>query len=67
MDFLGPLPRSRNGNEHILVLVDNFTKWVECVPLPSQTAEMTAWAAVNVFFSRLGYPIILVSDQGKEF
>ena len=50
LDFLGPLPITSAGNQHILVMVDQFTKWVECVPLPSQTAEVTARAAVNEFF-----------------
>ena len=34
LDFLGPLPRTEAGNEYILMMVDSFTKWVECVPLP---------------------------------
>ena len=38
IDFLGPVPKTPRGNEHILMMVDQFTKWVECVPLPSQTA-----------------------------
>ncbi len=67
IDFLGPLPKSKKGNEHILVMVDNFTKWIECIPLHSQTAEVTARSAVNDFFSRFGYPLKLVSDQGRNF
>ena len=47
LDFLGPLPRTARGNEFVLVMVDQFTKWVECNPLPSQTAEVTATSAVN--------------------
>jgi hypothetical protein len=35
LDFLGPLPKTRDGNEYVLVMVDQFTTWVECVPLPS--------------------------------
>lgn len=50
LDFLGPLPESTSGNTNILVMVDQFTKWVECKPLISQTAEVTARAAVNEFF-----------------
>jgi hypothetical protein len=53
LDFLGPLPRTRQGNEYVLVMVDQFTKWVEYVPLPSQTAEVTASAAETHFFARL--------------
>jgi hypothetical protein len=37
------------------------------VPLPSQTAEVTARAAVNEFFSRFGYPLQIHSDQGRNF
>ncbi len=67
IDFMGPLPRTPRGNEHILMMVDQFTKWVECVPLPSQTAEVTAKVAVDQFFSRFGYPFQIFSDQGRNF
>ncbi|GFR61675.1 Pol polyprotein [Elysia marginata] len=48
-------------------MVDQFTKWVECIPLPSQTAEVTAMAAVNEFFCRFGYPLQIFTDQGRNF
>ena len=67
MDHLGPLPATDAGNNCILVIIDNFTKWVEAIPLPNQTAETTAHAAVNHFFCRFGYPVQIVSDQGKAF
>ena len=67
IDFLGPLPKTGNGNEYILVMVDQFTKWVEIVPLPSQNAELTAKAAVDNFFSKFGYPLQVHSDQGRNF
>jgi hypothetical protein len=38
------------------MMVDQFTKWLECIPLPSQLAEVTAKAAVDCFFSRFGLP-----------
>lgn len=67
LDFLGPLPKTPNGNEYVLMMVDQFTKWVECIPLPSQTAEVTAHAAVMEFFSRFGYPLQIHTDQGRNF
>ena len=67
LDFIGPLPRTERGNEHILMMVDQFTKWVECIPLPSQSAEETARAAVNQFFSRFGCPFQVFTDQGRNF
>ena len=48
-------------------MVDQFTKWVEIVPLPSQTAEVTAMAVIDSFFSEFGYPFQIHSDQGKNF
>ena len=67
MDHLGPLTMSNDKNVYILVIVDNFTKWVECLPLPDLTAETTAKASVNHFFSRFGYPVQIVTDQGTSF
>ena len=67
IDFIGPLPRTERGNEHCLMMVDQFTKWVECIPLSSQKAEVTARAAVDEFFSRFGFPFQLFSDQGRNF
>ena len=67
LDFLGPLPKTPKGNEYILVMVDQFTKWVECVALPSQNAETTAHAAVSEFFSRFGYPLQIHTDRGSNF
>ncbi len=67
LDFLGPLPKTSRGNEYILMGVDQFTKWVECIPLPSQTAEVTAQAVVSQFFSRFGIPLQLHTDRGSNF
>ena len=43
IDFMGPLPLS-NGNQHILLIGDHFSKWYEAIPLPDQTAPTTATA-----------------------
>ena len=67
IDFIGPLPKTERGNEHCLMMVDQFTKWVECLPLPSQKVEYTARAAVDGFFSRFGFSFQLFSDQGCNF
>lgn len=67
IDFMGPLPKIANGNEHCLMMVDQFTKWFECVPLPSQKAEVTAKAAMDGFFSWFGCPFEIFSDQGRNF
>ena len=67
LDLLGPLPVTKRNNSYILMMVDQFTKWVECIPLPNQTAEVTAQAAVNEFFSRFGFPFQILTDRGTNF
>lgn len=36
LDILGVLLGSNSGNTCILVIVDQFTKWVECFAIPHQ-------------------------------
>ena len=67
MDIVGPLPRTTNGNEYILVVCDYFTKWVECYALPDHRAQTVANAVVSNFVSRFGVPSVIHSDQGREF
>ena len=63
---MGPLPLS-NGNKHILVIADHFTRWYEAIPLPDQTAVTTANALVDHCISHFGCPHSLHSDQGGNF
>lgn len=65
LGFLGPLSWTARRIEFVLVMVDQFTKWVECILLPSQTAEVTA-AAVNEFFVRFGCPFQIFMYQGRN-
>ena len=67
IDILGPFPPSKSGNVYILMMIDQFTRWVECMPLKDQTAEVVARSAVDNFFSRFGLPSELHSDQGRNF
>ena len=38
IDITGPFLLSEDGNLYILMVVDQFTKWVECLPMPNQTS-----------------------------
>ena len=33
---MGPLPETTNGNRHLLVVIDHFTKWCEVFPTKDQ-------------------------------
>ena len=66
IDFMGRLSLS-NGNKHILVIGDHFTKWYEAIPLPDQTTFTTANALVDHWISRMGCPHSLHRHQGRNF
>ncbi|GFY31201.1 retrovirus-related Pol polyprotein from transposon 412 [Trichonephila clavipes] len=66
-DILGPLPRSSDGNNNILVVMDYFTKWPEAYPIPDQEASAVADVLVQHWISQFGVPLQLHSDQGKNF
>ena len=67
LDMMGPLPESDSGNKYIMVMVDQYSKWVEIQPLQEITAETTAHTAVDHFFTKFGYPLQIHTDQGKNF
>ena len=51
----------------MLVVVDQFSKWVECYALSDHTAEWVARTMVSAFIGRFGCPLELHSDQGRNF
>ncbi|XP_063040269.1 uncharacterized protein LOC134435312 [Engraulis encrasicolus] len=67
LDILGPFPLSSSGNKYILVIIDQFTRWVEAFAVPDQGAETTAKKLVYEFIARFGSPLELHTDQGRNF
>ena len=49
IDILGQLIETPRGNQYVLVVVDQFSKWVECYALSDQTAERVARILVSEF------------------
>ncbi|XP_055351568.1 uncharacterized protein LOC129597891 isoform X2 [Paramacrobiotus metropolitanus] len=67
MDFLGPLPRSKRGNQYILVVTDLFTKYVLAGAFPVQSAMTVAKFLVFEVFLQHSFPLRILSDQGTPF
>ena len=53
MDITGPHPRSREGNEYIMTVVDSFSKFAEAFPIRVHTAQVVARRLVDGVFSQL--------------
>ena len=67
IDIMGSLVETQKGNKYILVIVDQFTKWMEAFPLKNQLAETVAGVVVREFVARFGCPLEIHTDQGRNF
>ena len=67
IDIVGPLPRTENGNEYIMVVTDYFTKCAEAYAVPDHIAQTVADKLLNEFVCRFGVPQCTHTDQGREF
>ena len=67
MDISGPWPTSLSGNKYILVVTDHLTRWSEAYPIPDQEARTVAEVFVTQFVARYGTPLMIHTDQGRNF
>jgi transposase InsO family protein len=67
IDHKGPLPRTKFGNRYITVIIDRFTNYVVCIPIPRINAYTTAWNIINHWIVKFGVPYGILSDQGSDF
>lgn len=67
MDIVGPLPKTKNGNEYILTMQDQLSKYCLGVPLPNALASTIADAFVKRYIRIFGAPRIVLTDQGRNF
>jgi transposase InsO family protein len=66
IDFVGPFKNS-HGYEHILVMVDYVSKWVEAMPCRKASMDESIAMIKSMIFPRFVTPRILISDGGTHF
>jgi len=67
MDLLWPLPRTAAGNEHLLVIVDRFSKMTRAISLQRIDAETIAASFLDHWVAAYGPPATVLSDNGPQF
>jgi hypothetical protein len=66
-DLMGPFtPKSKAGNEYILIITDHFSKYVELFALRNNQAKTVAKHLVD-FICRHGIPDDVLTDQGTNY
>ena len=66
IDLVGPLPKARGGCEYLLTCMDIATRWPEAVALSKTTASVIV-KHLTTFFSRNGFPGVILSDNRPQF
>src|SRR5579859_4893743 len=68
MDYLMPIPKSKNGHNAILIVVDRLTKMAHFIPTTDKvTVKETAELFLRNIFRYHGLPDNIVSDRDPRF
>ena len=67
MDILDVCDPTPDGYRYILVIADYFSKWTKAFPIKDKYADTVADVLVNKIILRFGMPLVIHSDQGREF
>ena len=66
IDCVGPLPKTKSGNEYLLTVMCASTRFPEAIPLRNIKTKNIVKALVK-FFTFVGLPKYVQSDQGSNF
>ena len=66
IDCVGPLPKTKSGNQYLLTIMCASTRFPEAIPLHNIKAPTIAKSLIK-FFTLVGLPKIVPSDQGSNF
>ena len=66
IDCVGPLPRTKSGNQYLLTIMCAATRFPEAVPLRKITATAVI-KALTKFFATWGFAKVVQTDQGSNF
>ena len=67
VDLFGPLPKTDDGFQWILIVEDVASRWTEIFALKEATAEACAKILVEEIFFRFGMPRRMKTDNGVQF
>jgi transposase InsO family protein len=66
LDMIGPFKKAQGGYTHVLVAINNFTKWIEYKPIASLTSAKAVEFIQDIIF-RFGIPNSIITNLGSNF
>ena len=66
IDCVGPLPKTKSGNQYLLTVMCTSTRFPEAIPLRNISVKTIVKALIK-FFTVVGLPKSIQSDQGSNF
>ena len=66
IDCVGPLPKTRKGNQYLLTIMCSSTRYPEAIPLRNISSKVIV-NELTKFFTKFGIPGSVQSDQGTNF
>lgn len=67
IDLLGPLPKTRNEDQFIIVITDRYSKLTSSVPISMTTAPYIASVMLNHCIIPYEIPNSILYDNGPQF
>jgi hypothetical protein len=64
--MVGPLKRASGGFTHLLVAVDEFTKWIEAKPIAKTNSQEVVKFFLDIVY-QFGVPNTIITDNGTNF
>ena len=66
VDFKGPLPPSSNGNQYLLTIIDEYSRFPFAYPCKNMSSS-TVTQCFSHLFSLFGMPDMVHNDRGTDF
>ena len=67
VDLFGPLPKTSDGFQWVLIVEDICSRWVELFAMKEASAENCAITLLNEIILRYGVPRRIHTDNGSQF